>query len=285
MTDRNDDSRNSAAFTPPDPNDTVTAEHESGQAPAGDVPPPADATVVVPSPGAVPPPLPAPNDGPQLPPQPPPPPPPPPSGPPAYPPQATPPQAYTQPTAPPQYGHQPHPPHASGQPVGHTAFAAPQYGQLPGTPVPTSSRRSGGAIVGALIMLGAAILSVIGSALPWVTFDNLGFSELPNGFETYGFYDEFDPVQWTNPGAWIIGAFAVVAILAIVVLAAGKSTWSSICGIIASLVAGTIAAAAVVGIADLTNTFPLLQVGPGIILIIGAALMAFVGSLIVAIAS
>lgn len=134
-------------------------------------------------------------------------------------------------------------------------------------------------------MLGATILSVIGSLLPWVTFDNVGFSELPNGFETYGFYDEFDPVEWTNPGAWIIGAFAVVAILAIVVLAAGTSTWTSICGILASLIAGAIAAAAVVGVIDLTNTFFRLEVGPGIILIVGAALLAFVGSLIVAIVS
>jgi len=67
------------------------------------------------------------------------------------------------------------------------------------------------------------------------------------------------------------------------VLAAGKSTWSSVCGIIAALIGGAVSLAAIAAIADLVNTFRDLNFGIGILLVGLAAVVAFVGSLVVAI--
>lgn len=135
-------------------------------------------------------------------------------------------------------------------------------------------------------MLGGAILAGLGSVLPWLSFDGFGGGDPPNGFETYPFLvaDDFDPVVWTNPGAYIVGAYAVLAVLAIIMLAAGKSTWVSVCGILAALIGAAISLAAIASIADLVNTFRDLDLGAGIVLIGLAAVVAFVGSLITAIA-
>lgn len=149
-------------------------------------------------------------------------------------------------------------------------------------PSPTT-RRSGTVIVGSITMLGGAILAIVGSLLPWLSFD--GFGDEPNGFETYPVLtDGRDAILWENPGAYVIGAYGVVALVTIIVLAAGKATWSSVCAIIAALVASAASLAAIVAVADVINNFRGLGVGAGIVMVGLAAVVSFVGALIVAIA-
>lgn len=295
MSDHNEDWWNAPGTdSPPQPeNPDAPRQDDAGvaasanEAPLADQPPPADATTVLPSsPAGTPP-----SDHGQQPAQQPPgaapqPPPPPPA------PQPAPPQAYSQPPAyggqqpfAPQYGNQPQPPpQAYGQPPGQHPYTGPQYGQIPGASGPTSRKRTGGVIAGALMMLGGAFLACLGTVLPWVSFDGFGGGDPPNGFETYPFFaDDFDPVLWTNPGAYVLGAYALLAVVAIIVLAAGKATWSSVCGILVSLVGAAISLAAIAAIADLVNTFRDLDVGAGVVLIGLAAVVAFIGSLITAI--
>lgn len=144
-------------------------------------------------------------------------------------------------------------------------------------------RRSGAVKVGGITMLAGALLAIVGALAPWLSFD--GFGEKPNGFETYPLFgDGAEPLLWTNPGAYVIAAYGLVCLLAIIVLAVGKATWSSVCAIIAALVASAASLAAIVAVADVINNFRGLGVGAGIVMVGLAAVVSFVGALIVAIA-
>ncbi|MGA9276532.1 hypothetical protein [Ilumatobacter sp.] len=180
-------------------------------------------------------------------------------------PSAPPPAQYT-------YAQQPPPPAFTPQPFGDHQVAQ----------VAPETRRGGGAITGALMMLAGAIVAAIGAFLPWVSLRANFAGDAPNGFETYGFFGtDSDPIVWTNPGAYVIGSVAVVAVLAIIIAIAGKATWSAVVGMLATMVAGGFAFVAFVGIADLASSFNGVGIGPGIVMVAIGPLLAFVGSIVV----
>jgi hypothetical protein len=134
-----------------------------------------------------------------------------------------------------------------------------------------------------MTMAVGALLGMIGSLLPWLTLDGFGLDE-PDGFETYAFFgDDVDPIVWTNPGAYVVGASAVVLVLAVVILVVGRAVWSAILGVISTLVAGGIALAALLAIVDTATLFEGVDIGPGIVLVAFAALVAFTGAVLVAV--
>jgi hypothetical protein len=266
MTDQRDDGRNDTAASVPPPGSDPDARPPAPLAPpdpgaSAHPPPPADATVrFEPIPAAAPPAAAPPSAAVQ---------PPFPQPAPSYPPQPPGPQPYPQ---------QPYPQRPYQQPP----YAQQPYGYAQVAPPAERKRRNGGTITGALLMLTGAVLAIVGSVLPWV--DLVGFgADAPNGFETYAFFgEESEPIVWTNPGAYVIGTVAVVALLGIVVLAAGRATWSWILGILASIVAAGVAFVAVVGIADLTRIFDGVGIGVGIVLVGAGVVVSLIGSIVVA---
>jgi hypothetical protein len=136
---------------------------------------------------------------------------------------------------------------------------------------------------GALTMLIGALLAGVGTLLPWLLIDDFDFGDLPNGFDIYFFGDSFDPIEWSNPGAYVLATMAFVALIAIIVLAAGKSTATSVIGVLGTLVAGLVSLAAVAAIGNEIAEFDRLTVGPGIGLVALGAVVAFIGSILVAV--
>lgn len=134
-------------------------------------------------------------------------------------------------------------------------------------------------------MLAGVLLAGVGTLLPWLTADFIDFGDLPNGFETYYFFDDVDPITWTNPGAYVLGAMLLVAIMAIVALAARKTTATVVLAIAATLLAGFVSFLALVVVADLVsnNSGIGLNFGPGIALVALGSIVSFVGSILVAI--
>ena len=133
-------------------------------------------------------------------------------------------------------------------------------------------------------MLAGVLLAAVGTLLPWIGVDGFDPGDLPNGFDRFPFGDTFDPTIWSNPGAYVLGAMALVALVAIIVLATGKSSALSVLGIVSSVIGGLVAVAAlaVVGsiIGDSQDVF---QFGPGILVVALGAVVAFVGSILVAV--
>ena len=130
-------------------------------------------------------------------------------------------------------------------------------------------------------MIAGALLAILGTLLPWVTFAG----DSVNGYETYFVGDEFDSFEWSNPGAFVAFAMVVVIVAAVVVLAAGRriATW-----IIALLAAGfgglmTLAALGAVG-SVLDNAFSSddLGIGVGVVLCLLGAIVSGVGAIVVA---
>ncbi len=134
---------------------------------------------------------------------------------------------------------------------------------------------------GVATMIIGALVSIIGTFLPWVTFGN----DSVNGYETYFFGDDFDAVEWNNPGAFVVGAMVLVIISAVIVLAAGRrvATW-----IIALLTAGfgglmSLGAIGAVGsVLDSASFVDDLNFGFGVGLCLLGAVIAGVGAIIVA---
>ncbi len=132
-------------------------------------------------------------------------------------------------------------------------------------------------------MIVGALLAMLGTFLPWITFDG-DFSDSVNGYETYFIGDDFDAVEWTDPGAYVLGTMVIVVIMAVVILAAGRSTATWILGIIAASVAGlmTLGALSAVGSVLNQDLFGRLDIGVGIALCLIGAIIAGVGAILVA---
>lgn len=131
-------------------------------------------------------------------------------------------------------------------------------------------------------MIIGALMAIIGTLLPWVTFPG----DSVNGYATYFIGEDFDTVEWDNPGAYVVAAMVIVIISAVVVLAVGRriATW-----IIALLAAGlgglaVFGALAAVG-SVLESTFANddVEIGGGIVLCMLGAMASGLGALIVAV--
>jgi hypothetical protein len=131
-------------------------------------------------------------------------------------------------------------------------------------------------------MLIGAVLAAVGTVLPWFVVDGIDFGDLPNGFDTYFFGDVFDPIEWSNPGAYVIATMGFVALMAVIGLAAGTSTTTSVCSILSTLLAGLVGLACIAAVANFIGDFDGLNVGPGIAMVGLGSLVAFVGSILVA---
>jgi hypothetical protein len=135
-------------------------------------------------------------------------------------------------------------------------------------------------------MLIGAAGALVGTVLPWVLVDGFDFGDQPNGFEQYYFGDVFDPTLWSNPGAYVAGGFALVALIAVITLAVGKTVATSILSIVATVLASLTAVAAVAVVVNvLGDAFGDVTIGPGIGLVVLGALGSFVGSILVAVKS
>ncbi len=135
---------------------------------------------------------------------------------------------------------------------------------------------------GAITMIAGALVAIIGTFLPWITFGN----DSVNGYETYFIGDDFDAFEWNNPGAFVVGAMVIVIITAGIVLAAGRrvATW-----IISLLAAGfgglmTLGAIGAVGsVLDNSSFVDDLTIGFGVGLCLLGAVVSGVGAIIVAV--
>jgi hypothetical protein len=132
------------------------------------------------------------------------------------------------------------------------------------------------------MMLIGAVLAAVGTALPWFVVDGIDLGDLPNGFDTYFFGDVFDPVEWSNPGAYVIATMGFVALMAVIVLAAGKSTAASVLGILTTLLAGLVGLSCIAVVANLIGDVDGLNFGPGVAMVGLGSLVALVGSILVA---
>ncbi len=156
-------------------------------------------------------------------------------------------------------------------------YANPQFG------APTTAvryRAPGGSIT----MIVGALLAIIGTFLPWITSSGGRSSESINGYETYLVGDALDATLWENPGAYVAGAMVLVIAMAIVILAAGRSTATWILGIIAAAMAGLMTIGALGAVASMLDVaiFGGLTMGVGILICLLGAVVAAVGSVIVA---
>ncbi len=130
-------------------------------------------------------------------------------------------------------------------------------------------------------MIVGALLAILGTFLPWVTF----FGDSVNGYETYFIGEGPDRIDWTNPGAFVAVTMVLVIVAAIVVMAAGRSIATWLISLLMAGVAGltTLAALGAVG-SVLDDSFSASQfgIGVGIGLCLVGAVTAGVGSIIVA---
>lgn len=133
-------------------------------------------------------------------------------------------------------------------------------------------------------MIAGALLAIVGTFLPWITSSNGGFFDSINGYETYIIGDAFDATLWRNPGAYVVGAMLIVIAMAIVILAAGRSTATWILGIIAAGLAGLMTLGAFGAVGSMLNLdlFGGLTIGVGIMVCMLGAVTAAVGAIIVA---
>ncbi len=133
-------------------------------------------------------------------------------------------------------------------------------------------------------MIAGALLAIVGTFLPWITVSNGGFSDSIDGYETYIIGDTFDATTWANPGAYVVGAMLLVIAVAIVILAAGRSTTTWILGIVAAALAGLMTLGAFGAVGSMLNLdiFGGLTIGIGIVVCVLGATIAGVGAVIVA---
>jgi hypothetical protein len=133
-------------------------------------------------------------------------------------------------------------------------------------------------------MIIGALLAIIGTFLPWITNSGGGFSDSINGYETYFVGDAIDATLWENPGAYVVGAMMLVIAMAVIILAAGRSTATWILGIIAAGLAGLMTIGALGAVASMLDlaVFGGLSIGIGILVCLLGAVVAGVGAIIVA---
>ncbi|MEP6299565.1 MAG: hypothetical protein ABJ382_19760 [Ilumatobacter sp.] len=133
---------------------------------------------------------------------------------------------------------------------------------------------------GATTMIAGALVSIIGTFLPWVTFGN----DSVNGYDTYPIGDDFDAVQWTNPGAYVVGAMVLVIISAVIVLAAGRRVATWIIALLAAGFGGLMALGGLGAVGSVLDNafFDDLNIGFGVGLCLLGAVIAGVGAIIVA---
>ncbi|MFK7920170.1 MAG: hypothetical protein AB8G14_19010 [Ilumatobacter sp.] len=189
------------------------------------------------------------------------------------PPQQQPPQYGTPPQQqPPQYGAPPQAYPPGQQP--NAGYGGPQFVDAQGAP--TGKYRAPG---GAITMIAGAVLAIIGTFLPWVSTPGGGFSI--NGYEQYPIGDSFDAILWTNPGAWVAGTMALVILMAVIVLAAGRSIATWLLSLLSVGLAGLVTLAALGAVGSVIDSFSF-DIDFGIGLCFLGAAIAAVGSLIVA---
>ena len=130
-------------------------------------------------------------------------------------------------------------------------------------------------------MIAGALLAILGTFLPWVTFAG----ESVNGYETYFIGDDFDALEWTNPGAFVVFAMIVVIIAAVAVLAAGRRIATWIIALLAAGFGGLMALAALGAVGSVLDSSLVsddLTIGPGVVLCVLGAIVAGVGAVVVA---
>ena len=130
-------------------------------------------------------------------------------------------------------------------------------------------------------MIAGAFVAIIGTFLPWITFGN----DSVNGYETYFIGDSFDPVEWSNPGAYVAATMVLVVIMATIVLAAGRSLATWLISLFAVGLAGLMTLGAFGAIASVMNgpfTSDGLDVGFGAGILVLGAVTATIGSIVVA---
>lgn len=184
--------------------------------------------------------------------------------------------------APPGF-HQPgaQPPNYGGPPPGsYPPQVSPGYGgpQFVDPSHPSGTYRAPG---GAVTMIVGALVAMVGTLLPWVTFGN----ESVNGYEAYIIGDDFDGFEWTNPGAFVVGAMILVIISAVIVLTAGRRVATWIIALLAAGFGGLMALGAIGAVGSiLDNAFArdAFGIGVGVVLCLLGAIVSGVGAIIVA---